>query len=676
MRGNGTGTRALRASSVLVVAVCGLAIWAAAASANIFWTDSSANNVVGQMNLDGSGVNPGFICGATNPVGMAVDPDSNYVYWVNGEAKTIGRANINGTGVNQSFVNLSSDPSSPAGVAVSNSGIYWVNSDGSIGDANLSGVIQSQTLIGALADEIGQGGIAVTPTNIYWTLSMAGIDGQNEIETASLDTDVASQLVATSQSPFGLAIDDNYVYWSQDGNTSGSIGRANIADGSNNTTLVSGLGSNTLGVAVSTDANSTGNIYWVGNGEIGTATLTDGSASNPNSSLSDVGGNPVGIAVTAGNTSTAGSACSGSGGGGGTTPQSYTLTVSTAGSGSGSVTSNPAGISCPGTCSATYVGGDEVTMSETPAAGSTFAGWSGVCSGTAPCTFEMGADESLTATFNSSGSPGSGGGGSSTTPPPPPSGTVSSASGSSSSATGTATAANAGTTATAVGTGALTVSQYASDPAGAPSFASAGEYFDVEVASGSSFSKLTISNCNLDGGTTLEWWNGKSWAAVSPQTYTAGPPACASATLGTDTTPSLSQLNGTVFAVTLHATAAAGGASTHGSTASVPVTCKGGSRSTCALALTLTAVETIKKGKVTAVAATDAKASESKTVVVVLGTATVSLTGGQRKTLSVSLDRAGKRLLAARHRLPARLTIKQSGAVVAAHAVTFRAARK
>ncbi|MEI2783989.1 MAG: S8 family serine peptidase [Candidatus Competibacter sp.] len=88
-------------------------------------------------------------------------------------------------------------------------------------------------------------------------------------------------------------------------------------------------------------------------------------------------------------------------------PQQYTLTVSKAGTGSGTVTSNPAGINCGGDCSETYNAGIPVTLTATAAAGSTFIGWSGVCSGTsAACTVTMDAAKSATANFNA-GSPAS-----------------------------------------------------------------------------------------------------------------------------------------------------------------------------------------------------------------------------------------------------------------------------
>jgi hypothetical protein len=89
-------------------------------------------------------------------------------------------------------------------------------------------------------------------------------------------------------------------------------------------------------------------------------------------------------------------------------PEALTVNVS----GNGTVTSSPAGIwscpgstcsfvgiSCPGTCSATFSQGTPVTLSASPASGYKFTGWSGACAGTGTCTVEMAAAESVTAIF-------------------------------------------------------------------------------------------------------------------------------------------------------------------------------------------------------------------------------------------------------------------------------------
>ncbi len=78
----------------------------------------------------------------------------------------------------------------------------------------------------------------------------------------------------------------------------------------------------------------------------------------------------------------------------------YTLSVATAGTGSGTVASTPTGISCGATCSASYTTGRAVTLTATPASGSTFTGWSGACSGTSTCTVTMNSATAVTATFS------------------------------------------------------------------------------------------------------------------------------------------------------------------------------------------------------------------------------------------------------------------------------------
>lgn len=66
--------------------------------------------------------------------------------------------------------------------------------------------------------------------------------------------------------------------------------------------------------------------------------------------------------------------------------------------GLGAVTSNPPG--------STFVQGTAVTLTAAPAAGNTFTGWSGACSGTAlTCTVTINADTAVTATFSGAVAP-------------------------------------------------------------------------------------------------------------------------------------------------------------------------------------------------------------------------------------------------------------------------------
>jgi Divergent InlB B-repeat domain len=83
----------------------------------------------------------------------------------------------------------------------------------------------------------------------------------------------------------------------------------------------------------------------------------------------------------------------------------YTLSVTIGASGgTGTVTSSPAGINCGTDCSEVYNHGTSVTLTATPAVGSTFSYWSGGgCSGTSTCTLTVTSTTSVTATFTRCG---------------------------------------------------------------------------------------------------------------------------------------------------------------------------------------------------------------------------------------------------------------------------------
>ena len=81
----------------------------------------------------------------------------------------------------------------------------------------------------------------------------------------------------------------------------------------------------------------------------------------------------------------------------------FTLSVTKSGTGGGTVASSPAGINCGSTCGYDFLKNSTVTLTATPDTTSTFSGWSGACTGTAPCKLAMTSNKTASATFTRNG---------------------------------------------------------------------------------------------------------------------------------------------------------------------------------------------------------------------------------------------------------------------------------
>ncbi|HEX4806915.1 MAG TPA: hypothetical protein VFU94_13535 [Conexibacter sp.] len=280
----------------------------------------------------------------------------------------------------------------------------------------------------------------------------------------------------------------------------------------------------------------------------------------------------------------------------------HTLRVTKSGSGSGTVTSSPAGISCGGTCSALFDEGSTVRLTATPAAGSTFAGWSGGgCSGAGTCSPAINADTTVTAAFTLNG----------------PSAVTGSASGISQTAATIGGSVNPNGNATSCHFDYGTTTAYGST---APCASSPG--------GGSSSVSVSASLSGLAAGTTYHFRlvassdGGTSTGADA--TFTTTPPANATLKLASHT------------------------ASIKGSVATVKVSCTGDAGATC-------------KGKVTFKATIKIKVKKGhKTVVkkktITVGSASYDLAAGSSGKLSIKLSSAAKSALA-----KGSLTAKASG---------------
>jgi hypothetical protein len=78
-------------------------------------------------------------------------------------------------------------------------------------------------------------------------------------------------------------------------------------------------------------------------------------------------------------------------------PASYRVTTQV--TGNGSVASAPAGITCPGTCAASFDTDATVTLHAAPLAGHRFVGWGGACTGLGDCTVTVSQDSTVSAIF-------------------------------------------------------------------------------------------------------------------------------------------------------------------------------------------------------------------------------------------------------------------------------------
>jgi hypothetical protein len=106
-----------------------------------------------------------------------------------------------------------------------------------------------------------------------------------------------------------------------------------------------------------------------------------------------------------------------------------------------------------------------------------------------------------------------------------------------------------------------------------------------------------------------------------------------------------------------------------GSTVSVPLTCSAQAAGSCSIALRLTIVETLRGGRILAVAAAR---SHTRHATVTIGASTAHLPAGAQRTVAVTLNATGRHLLARLHRLTAKLSV--SGTVVGALSAQLKSA--
>ena len=239
-------------------------------ASQLYWVDEKAQKIQRTITVDDAQVVDDLTTSEQRldmPGSIALDPLAGKMYWTDegdGDSQTsdgaIRRANRDGSGVE----NVKAGLRDPVGIALDldNGYLYWVDRHwGNIYRGRLRdiGNLTAETVVD---DSTKPYQIALDTANgyIYWTER-----GGSKIRRANLKADdVAAEPISFSpvgpQNPFGLALDPvaGKMYWTER-NTGGDSIRSADLDGQNSVTLVDSEPHSLSGIAV--DVND-GKIYW------------------------------------------------------------------------------------------------------------------------------------------------------------------------------------------------------------------------------------------------------------------------------------------------------------------------------------------------------------------------------------------------------------------------------
>ncbi|MGH2843041.1 MAG: hypothetical protein ACRDKL_05575, partial [Solirubrobacteraceae bacterium] len=562
-----------------------------------------------------------------------------------------------------------------------------------------------------------------------------GYDGQLGNDTSASQSDTPVTVYGLTDAT-AVAVGDDHVCalaagavscWGE--NDVGQLGDNEAEQSSDvpvaNPTLTSGVIAITSYPGGSCAIEGTATFCWGydGNGEIGNGTTNDTSVPTPQQ-VSNLNG-ALALSLTSDGEPCAvesggAVACWGEDTGNGTTTSSSTpvltslnemVSVTLSGSGTSTITSIPAGIDCgdgAGTCTALFPTGSQVELVASPAPGSSFAGFTGGgCSGDAIlCDLTPDQAEAVTATSElaptiavSAPDGGSYAAGSTLTSAfscqPAANQTLTSCLGSVDGGTGSLSGS---ALSTAAGTHTFTITAVDGDGGTATT-----EVTYTAAAGGGSTGAGPGSSSGLPPAPTATIGAPASGATFTLNEYvatsfscadSAGPGIAACTDSAGDSAPSgaldTSTLGAHTYTVTALSkggqqattqitytvvsppatppTAQAGRATVHGDTATFTLGCEGTSGA-CGASVALlreTSVKVTRHGRTLLTQRTTTLARKD-----------VKLSVGRSRKVSVTLDRAGVRLLAAKHRLP--LTLRVSGGsgktrTTAAQTLTFTSA--
>ena len=348
------------------------------------------------------------------PGGAAVTPDGSKAYVTNTGTNNVS---VISTGPNNVIATIPVG-NGPQGVAVTpdSSTVYVGNqTDNTV---SVISTASNSVVGGPIPVGANPVGLAASPdgSKIY----VANF-GSNSVTVIATGSNAVLANISVGNQPQSLAVspDGTKLYVANSAGSSVSV----VSTASNTVTASIGLGSAAFGVAVTPDGSK---LY---------ATITGGvvainTATNGQIASVPIGGSPAGVAATPDGSKVYVANFGGGNNNVGTVvvlstatngvitvvpvgfgpialgqfivPAPFPTTLTVTVNGSGTVTSNPGGINCPGTCASMFPKATQVTLTPAAASGFSFNGWSGGgCTGTGPCTLTLSGSTSVTANFTS-----------------------------------------------------------------------------------------------------------------------------------------------------------------------------------------------------------------------------------------------------------------------------------
>ncbi len=191
------------------------------AGANVYWADGNLpSGSVDRVAMSGGGVVQ--IASTDEPIGVAVDATN--IYW-----STFGSSsNPVGTLVEQPIaggaaVTLATGLATVGPIALDDGHVYWSDMFGAVSSVPIAGgavrtlVPAQYTLPPNTELDDAPVGIAVADGTVYWTSTPLQGATPNVISSVSVDGGAVSVVATPATQLSGLAVDDQFVYWSEIG---------------------------------------------------------------------------------------------------------------------------------------------------------------------------------------------------------------------------------------------------------------------------------------------------------------------------------------------------------------------------------------------------------------------------------------------------------------------------